>query len=487
MTQITKQLENKIDAWIADHRDEMVEEICRLIRHESIADDKAQPGPYGQPCRDVLDTYLEIGSRHGLAARNHDYHVGELFCPEWSGRKKRIGLMGHLDVVPAGDGWIYPPFTATVKDGWIIGRGSQDNKGPSMAAMYTVLCLRDLGVELAYDVCALAGTDEESGMADARYYAANAVLPDLILVTDSGFPVCYGERPVISGNMTADRPFTRIRSLYSENIPGLVPRHAEAVLEKSAELFEKLYGLSELPAGCGWKETEDGILCWADSVSGHPSFSDVRSGVIARLLRFLLDCGLAEDEDDRQILAFAADAACSPDGAALSIDCADGESGKMKFGCNTLRLENGRLQLGFSARCPITIRPETVFAALEESCAAAGFTAVQTRLLKENYFPKDTPVITTLRAVFQKTTGLGWEPQIFTAGTHARQLPCAVAFGPGGLAGNCVPVSDLLPFGHGGAHQPDEAQSIDALCLALKIYILSVIALDGKPLGKEGA
>lgn len=129
MTQITKQLENKIDAWIADHRDEMVEEICRLIQHESIADDKAQPGPYGQPCRDVLDTYLEIGSRHGLAARNHDYHVGELFCPEWSGRKKRIGLMGHLDVVPAGDGWIYPPFRATVKDGWIIGRGSQDNNG----------------------------------------------------------------------------------------------------------------------------------------------------------------------------------------------------------------------------------------------------------------------------------------------------------------------------------------------------------------------
>ena len=76
MTQITKQLENKIDAWIADHRDEMGEEICRLIQHESIADDKAQPGPYGLPCRDVLDTYLEIGSRHGLAARNHDYHVG---------------------------------------------------------------------------------------------------------------------------------------------------------------------------------------------------------------------------------------------------------------------------------------------------------------------------------------------------------------------------------------------------------------------------
>ena len=484
MAAITKQLVQQVDQWIARHRDEMVDEVCRLIRFPSVADPNGVP-PYGQNCREVLDAYLEIGKSHGLAARNHDYHVGELYCPQWEGKPKRIGLMGHLDVVPAGEGWIYPPFAGTVKDGLIIGRGSQDNKGPSIAGLYTVLCLRDLGMALTYDVCALAGTNEESGMDDARYYAAHCALPDLILVTDSGFPVCYGERPVVSGKMAASRPFAKIHALWAENVPGLVPRHAEALLEKSGALLEKLEGLS-LPEGCGWKETDEGILCWADSVSGHPSFTDIRSGVIVKLLLLILENGLAEDEGDRETLAFAAKAACSADGAALGIDFEDEPSGRMKWSCGTLSLEEGRLQLGFSARCPLTVDPSKVFPAVLKSCEAAGFTAVQTRFLPGNHFPKSTPVIQTLDKVFRQTTGLDWPPQVFSAGTHARQLPSAVAYGPGGLAGTCVPDSGLLPYGHGGAYQPDECQSIDALCMALKVYILAVAALDGQPLGKDG-
>ena len=164
----------------------------------------------------------------------------------------------------------------------------------------------------------------------------------------------------------------------------------------------------------------------------------------------------------------------------------DEPSGRMKWSCGTLSLEEGRLQLGFSARCPLTVDPSKVFPAVLKSCEAAGFTAVQTRFLPGNHFPKSTPVIQTLDEVFRQTTGLDWPPQVFSAGTHARQLPSAVAYGPGGLAGTCVPDSGLLPYGHGGAHQPDECQSIDALCMALKVYILAAAALDGQPLGKDG-
>lgn len=114
MAAITKQLVQQVDQWIARHRDEMVDEVCRLIRFPSVAGPSGVP-PYGQNCREVLDAYLEIGKSHGLAARNHDYHVGELYCPQWEGKPKRIGLMGHLDVVPAGEGWIYPPLPVPSK------------------------------------------------------------------------------------------------------------------------------------------------------------------------------------------------------------------------------------------------------------------------------------------------------------------------------------------------------------------------------------
>lgn len=107
------------------------------------------------------------------------------------------------------------------------------------------------------------------------------------------------------------------------------------------------------------------------------------------------------------------------------------------------------------------------------------------RVLESNYYPKEKEVIRRLSTCFQRTTQLDWEPQIFNAGTHARKLPNAVAYGPGCLNG-LVPECEPLPEGHGGAHQPDEAQSIDALCLALKIYILAVLEIDELDLKENG-
>ena len=53
-----------------------------------------------------------------------------------------------MDVVPSGEeaDWQTPPFVATEKDGYLFGRGVQDDKGPSMAALYAVKALLNSGV-----------------------------------------------------------------------------------------------------------------------------------------------------------------------------------------------------------------------------------------------------------------------------------------------------------------------------------------------------
>ena len=61
-------------------------------------------------------------------SENKEYYVGTI------GREKKdwdntIGLWNHLDVVPLGEGWDYAPFDPVVRDGYLIGRGAQDNKG----------------------------------------------------------------------------------------------------------------------------------------------------------------------------------------------------------------------------------------------------------------------------------------------------------------------------------------------------------------------
>lgn len=255
---ITKVLEKQVDKWIAGHRNQLVEETCRLIRYPSVLEDAAPSAPFGQPCREALKAYLEIGEAHGLTAKNHDGYMGELLVPEWFQKPRSIGLLGHWDVVPAGEGWSYPPFKPTVKEGLIIGSGSQDNKGPCLAGMYTVLCLRDL-----------AGTNEESGMADVAYYTAHCRLPTLILVTDSGFPICYGERGIVSGKMLSDRELSpQIRGIQAGKEACILPKRAEIRLKKSDQLLKRLQSV-RFPENCGWqKEQEEEVLLWAEGVGG---------------------------------------------------------------------------------------------------------------------------------------------------------------------------------------------------------------------------
>ena len=147
MTEIMrKDLEKRIDQWIAGKKSTLIEEVCELVRIKSVADKENEVKPFGQGCRDVVDRFIEICHRHGLETQNHSYYVAEAFDPDIERKQGRIGLMGHLDIVPEGEGWLYPPYEGIVKGGWIIGRGAQDNKGPCLAGLYTLLCLRDLGM-----------------------------------------------------------------------------------------------------------------------------------------------------------------------------------------------------------------------------------------------------------------------------------------------------------------------------------------------------
>src|SRR4029450_6072552 len=81
------------------------------------------------------------------------------------GRSRRplVHLNGHLDVVPAGEGWTEDPFGGTVKNDRIYGRGSCDMKGGIAAAVYAVEAIRRADIELDGTVEISGTVDEESG------------------------------------------------------------------------------------------------------------------------------------------------------------------------------------------------------------------------------------------------------------------------------------------------------------------------------------
>ena len=110
---------------------------------------------------------LAYGERDGFAVKSVDNYAGHIDLGEGD---ETLGIFGHMDVVPAGDGWDTDPYEPVIKDGKIFARGSSDDKGPSMAAYYAMKIIKELDLKLSKKVRFVIGSDEESGWGDMAYY-----------------------------------------------------------------------------------------------------------------------------------------------------------------------------------------------------------------------------------------------------------------------------------------------------------------------------
>lgn len=101
-----------------------------------------------------------------------------------------IGVLGHLDVVPPGliDDWKSDPFTVNYRDGKAYGRGVQDDKGPTLTAVYAVKALLDEGFTPNYRLRFIFGTDEENLWRGIKVYMEKEEKPDFGFTPDSIFP-----------------------------------------------------------------------------------------------------------------------------------------------------------------------------------------------------------------------------------------------------------------------------------------------------------
>lgn len=81
-------------------------------------------------------------------------------------------LLGHTDVVPAGEGWTVDPVGGVVRDGRLFGRGSADMKGGLAACVVAMAALRGAGVQLTGPVELSAVVDEEETGKGVRHYIA---------------------------------------------------------------------------------------------------------------------------------------------------------------------------------------------------------------------------------------------------------------------------------------------------------------------------
>lgn len=187
MDEYTISLQTKID----ELQEQMLEDILSVVRIDSV-EAQAQPHkPFGEGVDQALTQALKIAERMGFTTCNMDGYMG---YAQYGEGEDYIGVIGHLDVVPVGEGWTHPPFSGYVEDGRIFSRGILDNKGPIMTCLYGLYAIKELGLQLQKPVRILFGTNEETGFADLTYYLEHEKPPLMGFTPDCKYPVVYGER-----------------------------------------------------------------------------------------------------------------------------------------------------------------------------------------------------------------------------------------------------------------------------------------------------
>ncbi|MBE6936897.1 MAG: M20 family metallopeptidase, partial [Ruminococcaceae bacterium] len=93
--------------WIDAHREDLIRELQAWARIPSVSRaDLSAPGmPFGPDCRKMLDFAMERGAAYGYQVQDHEGRACSITLGD---PENAIGMIAHLDVVPVGDGWIYP-------------------------------------------------------------------------------------------------------------------------------------------------------------------------------------------------------------------------------------------------------------------------------------------------------------------------------------------------------------------------------------------
>ena len=448
-------LSNKISAWLDAHWDEFIFDLERIVRIPSVAAynelDNDPDAPFGRECARVLDETLALAEGFGMQIKNCEGKCGIMsFRPN----ENDISVWCHLDVVPAGGGWeLTSPFEPVIRDGYMIARGADDNKGPAIGAMYVLRAFNELGIKTKHAIRLCVGCDEEHGMKDVEYYAQNYPAAKLNIIADSGFPVCYGEKGILELNIVSEKPVACIKALSAGLAGNIVPDSASMTV---------LFSGRQIPLA-------------ATGLSRHSAFPEDGINAIHALTEAALKTGAFSGYDE-QVLKFFNSINDDYLGTALNINGEDEVSGYTTcVGTMASRLEDGRICLTLNIRYCISANSDKMLESIDKACALNGCRAVLLRDSRPNYFPKEHPAVKALTDLFNEMTGLNKTAFVMGGGTYARKLPNAFAFGLGGL-----PKEDTKLFkpGHGGAHQPDEGLHLANLKKALNIFAMGLLEAD---------
>lgn len=424
------------------YKNSIVKDIKELVKIPSVYED-SEKYLFGKNIDDCLNKALEIMDNLGFKTfRPEDgaYGYAEI------GTGEMIGVLGHLDVVPARfeDGWEHNPFEPVEKDGYLCGRGVQDDKGPMIIAAYALKSLLDEGYELKKRVRFILGLDEESLWRSIDIYKKREEAPVCGFSPDSKFPLTYAEKGLLQIKINGEGPVThKVCGGDAFNaVAAFASCDTDASIENACKKLNFKFTVENgkinvegttAHAKNPWKGENSIInLCKALKESGcKDKYVEFISDKLYNQFRF-------EGFSDKNLSDF---------------------SGPVTVNLGKISTTDNSVEMCLDLRLPSTLNKDDVMEMIRNTVKQYGFTVEEYDWLGPIYVPVESDYIQNLIKAYVNVTGdTKNEPVISAGATYARAFPNCVAYG-------AVFVDDITT-----EHQPNEKISIDSLIKAGEVY-----------------
>lgn len=442
--------------WLAAHEAELIADTQRMLRIGSVQSDPVPNGPFGKENREALDLALKLANEWGMETKDVEGYAGHA---EFGSGETMVMALGHLDVVPIGDGWKHEPFGAEIDGDYLYARGASDDKGPTMAAFYAARALKETGAEMPSRIRVVFGCNEESGFKCVERYFQTEEKPTLGFAPDAGWPCIYAEKGIADFVIQVSLPKGPVSLLSIEggSRPNIVPDSSTAVYELSNEYLavakEKATEFWDKNITISWNANK--VTVNAKGKAAHGSWPFVGDSAVERALRFGFE--IAPSEQHEAFWKFVNLA--HPSGVGLGIHGRDGVSKDLTANLGVAKTVSGLAEFTVNVRYPVTWQGEDLRKMGEDflktewkEAKVASFSDS-----KPLYFPKDTEPVVSILKVVEAELGEKMEPGVMGGGTYARAVPNCVAIGTGWE-------------GDGPAHEHDERMKVSHLLKMSKIY-----------------
>ena len=464
-----------LDNYLENLKEEIIKKTQELIQIPSVYSKSTDPSkPFGENANKALEYILKLGKELGFKTKNLDGYCGYI---EFGEGEELLGIIGHLDVVPEGEGWTFPPFSGTISDNKIFGRGAIDDKGPVISSLYAMKAVME-NTKVHKRVRLILGLNEENDWDCIRHYKEVEELPTIAFSPDADFPCIYAEKSIMNGfinmNYSSSNSSIQIKEINcNNNALNVVPKFCSMTFwidDKKILMCDFIESIKNIIHENNfeidiYRISDQEVKLTSHGIQAHAAHPDLGVNAISRLILVVNQVLKQYDIVIELFDYFNEYIGTEYSGKSLGIDFED-ESGKLTLNVGKLTLENSTLEIGMNLRIPIHTSDTVIKEAFEKYCKLyPNLNFCDKHFTPFLYISKENTLVKTLCKIFNEATNSNFEPIAIGGATYARAFKNCVSFGP-----NFPGCKDMC-------HQTDEFIDIDNLILSCKIYAKAIVEL----------